>query len=252
MKKKFLLLAFASVFLLSAVIASQLIVTVAALRNVGVSEGDWALYDWAFSTNMTMPPPLEEIDSIKITVLEISGTNITYQWITHYVNDTEETEIYVLDVDTGQGNGTYAFIAKNLNPGDLIYTSPPPDGPIPQGATINETISLEYLGGSVEVNHWNLNMSETIPGLVTLTKSTNLYWYRATGMMAEMSFYMLVEPDVGNATWSKYEAVIIDIIPEFPPALILPIFIITTLTAVWLGKKIWPTKKLTKKPSPCP
>ena len=253
MNKKIVLLGFASVFLLLAVIGSQLIATVAALRTVGVSEGDWTEYDFIYSGNETMPPPSEIMEWAKITVLEISGTNITFEEITRYVDHHNETKTYVVDVDTGQGNGTGIFIAKNLNQSDLIYTSPPPSGLFGisfQGATINETISREYLGETVEVNHLNLTMSKTVPGW-TQTNFTNLYWYRATGLPAEFSLYMLAQPDVGDAMWLKMEAVIIDIIPEFPLALIVPLFMIATLTAVWLGKTIWSTKKSIKKPSPC-
>jgi hypothetical protein len=50
--------------------------------------------------------------------------------------------------------------------------------------------------------------------------------------------------------WMELKILIIDAIPEFPPALILPLFMIATLAAVFLGKAIWSTKKLTRKPTP--
>jgi len=254
MNKKIVLLALASVFMLSAVIGTQLIVAAAAQpREPGVSEGDWALYDVTPSGNATMPPEMN-ITLVKITVQEISDTNITSEFRVHYANGTEETETYVLDVDTGQGNGTGFFIAKNLYEDDLIYTSPPPSGgPFGisfEGATINETIFRTYLGESVEVNHLNMTTSYTYPGYYTVTMSISYYWYRATGMLAEISIYELIQPVEGPTSWIKMEIVIIDIIPEFPPALILPLFMIATLAAVLLGKTIWSTKKLTRKPSP--
>lgn len=248
MNRKFVLFAFASLFLLSAVIGSQLIVAVAA-QTVGVSEGDWAEYDCYPSTNGTLYHPSWNTTWMNITVLDVSGTNITFQSIVRYANTTEVTTITVLDVVTGQANATYSpclFIAANLTQGDLIYTNPS-SGPVPQGATINETISREYLGETVEVNHLNITTSWTTEN-DTVTLSYSLYWYRATGMLAEMSIYILEQQDVGPATWSKLEVVII---PEFPPALILPLFMIATLITVWLGKRIWSTKKLIKKTSPC-
>jgi len=251
MNKKFVSLAFASVFLLSAVIGSQLMVAVAA-QEPGVSEGDWAEYDVTLSGNATMPPELN-ITWVKITVQEISATNITSEFLVHYSNGTEEAEIYLVDVDTGQGNGTGFFIAKDLSEGDLIYTDPPTgEGPFGisfEGATINETISREYLGGDVEVNHLNITTVNISPG-GNVTLSISYYWYRATGMLAELSIYELMQPVEGPIMWIKMEIVISDIIPEFPPALILPLFMIATLAAVWLGKTIW-SKKSIKKPSPC-
>ena len=250
MNKKFVLLAFASVFLLSAVIGSQLIVAVAAQpRTVGVSEGDWADYDVTCSGNGTVPWIEDVADWGKVTVQEISGTNIIFEVRARYPNATERTDTYVVDVDTGLGNGSGYFIAANLNAGNLIYTSPDP-WEMFYGATINETISRIYLGESVMVNHWNTTSSQTVPGEMNQTTSTNYYWYRATGMWAEMSMYYLFQPLEGNTTWWEMKVVIIDVIPEFPPALILPLFIIATLAAVWLGKTIWSTKKLTRKPSP--
>lgn len=253
MNKRFVLLAFASVFLLSAVIGSQLIVSVAAPLNVGVSPGDWAEYDCYPSGNGTMPAEMN-MTWAKITVLDVLGTNITYQDITRYANTSELTYTYWLDVTTGQATNPFAsgvFIAANLTAGDLIYTSPPPYGPIPPGATINETIWRTYpVVGTVEVNHLNTTDTWTVDTTV-VTQSLNYYWYRATGILAEVSIYQIEQPDVGPPTWIKLEVVTFDIIPEFPPALILPLFMIATLTTVWLGKKIWSTKKSIKKPSPC-
>lgn len=247
MNREFVLLAFASMLLLSAVIGSQLIVSVAA-QSVGVSPGDWAEYAGTPSANGTLPSFMN-ITWSKVTVLEISGTNITFQQIMRYANTTEDMWIGVVDVATGQGNGTGSFIAANLTQGDLIYTDPSP-GAFPPGATINETVSREYLGETVEVNHLNIttSMKTPLPENATLTMFLNFYWYRATGMLAEMSMYQLEQPEVDPATWTKLEIVII---PEFPSALILPLFMIATLAAVWLGKTIWSTKKLIKKPSPC-
>ena len=229
MNKRFVLLAFASVFLLSAVVGVQLLAPVAAqLRIPGVSPGDWAEYFVIYSGNGTAPS--EPMDWVRLTVQTISGTNITYEQRIRLLDATEETDTFVVDVDTGQGNTSGGmFIAADLNAGDPIYTSPDPLNMF-YGMTINETIFRTYLGGSVEVNHWNLTMTQTFLGL-NVTTSMNYYWYRATGMIAEMSTYSVLQ-QVGNTTWWGIEGVIIDIIPEFPPAIILPLFMITTLLAV--------------------
>jgi len=251
MKKKIVLLTLVSVFLLSAVIGSQLIVSVAAVRTVGVSKGDWIEYYTIWSGNGSMPSPGDRGVWGKITVLEVSGTNITFEKITLFADATEETTIHVIDVDTGKGNDTLGFfIAKNLNESDLIYTSPPPPQPpieIPfQDATINETIWGTYpVVGYVEVNHWNITIVDG-----SVSTSFDYCWFRATGMIASFSLYQQVQL-VEGYEWVKIESVIIDIFPEFPPALILPLFMIATLAAVWLGKTIWSTKKLIKKTSPC-
>jgi len=249
MNKKFVLLTFASVFLLSTVIGAQLIVAVAAQPRIpGVNPGDWGTYGVTVSGNATMPG-MENITWAEITVQEISGTNITFETRMRYANATEETETSVVDVDTGQGNGTGVFIAANLNAGDLIYNSTEPYGMF-YDMTINETIFRAYAIGNVEVNHCNVTMSYSIPEGMNQTSSMNYYWYKSTGMVTELSIYYLLEQD-GNMTWWDMELVITDVIPEFPQALILPLFMIVTLAAVWLGKAIWSTKKSIKKPPPC-
>jgi len=253
MNKKFVFLAFAYVFLLLAVIGSQLIVVVAA-QGVGVSEGDWVKYDCYPSTNGTLYHPNMNMTWMNVTVLDVLSTNITYQATVRYANGSEATFTATwVDVATGHVSSVYAagyFIAANLTAGELIYTDPPPET-VFQGATINETIWGTYpVVGYVEVNHLNTTDTWTI-GTTVVTQSLNYYWYRATGILAKSSTYILEQPDVGPSTWSKLEIVTIDIIPEFPPALILPLFMIATLAAVWLGKTIWSTKKSIKKPSPC-
>ncbi|MGQ9461014.1 MAG: hypothetical protein ACUVRA_07280 [Candidatus Bathyarchaeaceae archaeon] len=253
MDKKIVLLALASMFLLSIVIGAQLMVGVAAVvQEPGVNEGDWADYI-CFWNGTELPDPSERVELINATILEVSGTNVTFETIVHYADGHNETDINVVDVDTGHGNATGIIIAKNLNAGDFIYTDPPPSGPFEisfEGATINETISREYVGEIVEVNHLNITTIETDPETgATYIQIWNFYWFRATGMLAEMSYYYLVQSVVGPEYWMELKILIIDMIPEFPPALILPLFMIATLAAVFLGKAIWSTKKLTRKPT---
>jgi hypothetical protein len=252
MNKKIVLLALACMFLLSAAIGAQLMVAVAAIvREPGVSVGDWALYDVTFSGNGTLVYELRSMNAtwVKITVQEISSTNITSEILEHYSNGTEETSVNLVNVDTGQGNGTGIFIAANLNASNLIYTSSSVGLGINfTGATINETISRTYSIGTLEVNHLNITTTSTSPGVMNQTLSTNYYWRKTTGMLTELSLYA----QVGNMTymtWVDFDAVIAGVIPEFPPALILPLFMIATIAAVWLGKAIWSTKKLTRKTS---
>jgi hypothetical protein len=249
MKKKIVLVALASMFLLSAVIGSQLMVTAAALTRVpGVSPDQWYWYSFTYSGNATMPPANETMEWANATILTVSGTNVTFKMRLHYADGHENASISILNVDTGQGNGTGILIAANLNAGDLIYTSPPTSGLISTGATINETISRTYSIGTLEVNHLNITKTYTYPGFENFTVSENVYWGQTTGMLTEMSIYELIQRP-SNMTWSDMDAVIanVSVIPEFPPALILPLFMIATIAAVWLGKAIWSTKKLTRK-----
>ena len=242
MNKRFVL---SAAFLLSTVVVAQLIVAVAAQpRTLGVSPGDWVSYSMTVYGNATLPTGMENVTWAKITVQEISGMNITCETIAHYPNGTEETETMFVDVNTG-GGGPGFFIAANLNAGDLIYNSTDPYSMF-NGMTINETIVRTYAIGNVEVNHWNLTISYSAPGM-NQTSSFNWYWYKSTGVLTEAHMYNLIEQN-GNITWVEVEIMMLDIIPEFPPALIPLLFMIATLTAVWLRKTIWSTKKSINKP----
>jgi hypothetical protein len=188
-------------------------------RTVGVNICDWAEYTVFYSGNATFPPQLSlDLEWMKLTVEDISGTNITFVQIYHYTNGTEEGGINSVDVDTGQGHGTGMFIAKNLNESDLIYTSPPPSGPFNLnfgGLTINETISRLYLSETVETNHLNVTGSESIAE-GNQTVSLNFYWYKATGALAEMSAYAVYQWDSGNTTWLEYGLVVsaMEVLPQ--------------------------------------
>jgi len=188
-------------------------------RPVGVNVCDWAEYTVFYSGNATFPPQLPlDVEWMKLTVEDISGTNIMFEQRWHATNGTEVSGINSVDVDTGQGHGTGMFIAKNLNESDLIYTAPPPSGPFGLyfgDLTINETISRLYVGEAVEVNHLNGTESTSIPG-GNQTVSLNFYWYRATGIIAEMSAYAVYHWDSGNTTWLEWGIVVsaIEVLPQ--------------------------------------
>jgi len=185
-----------------------------AQKTVGVSVGLSVEGYYVYSGNGTMPPTSQMMELVKVTVQQISGTNITFQQITRYADMHEDTTIYLIDVESGQGNATGSFIAANLSEGDLIYTSPPPSDWRFQGATINETIFREYLGANVEVNHYNCTRTGSVTeGNVTM--SFDYYWNKATGMPVEASWYELLKPEVGNPTWVGFRASIMGLSEVF-------------------------------------
>ena len=193
--------------------------------SVGVGVGDWFEYVYTYSGNGSLPSPQDRPESARHTVLEIVGTSVTVEQMLRFTDLHEETQTYVTDVETGQGNITMLFIAANLSVGDLIYTSPPLHL---EGAVINETIIRKYLGDLVQINHWNMTSDQM--GEVT---SYDYSWYRKAGALVKASVYQRTPEN----TWTNIELQISDKIPELSQVLILPLFMIVTLLTALMYRR---------------
>ncbi len=182
--------------LISIVLITLLLSIVPALAvvyNVGVKEGDQARYDVSFTwlsrdLSKDVPPEAEFwelIDWFSLTVQSVSGKTITAQWLLHQNDGTEQSNTVRLDINTGIGNGTSLFSARDLSEGDEI----------PDLWEINETISRNYAGLTRDVNH--LSGHRTAPGL---SYDQHFYFDRATGIICEYS--MTLSADYGTWTLS--------------------------------------------------
>lgn len=135
-------------------------------RSAGVSIGDWWRYDINF-TWLTAPYPnsvcdlMNNTDWLKCTVLDVSGTNVTFQQLCHLKNGTETGVIGWIDVSTGHSNASSSFmicpyivVPANLEPGDPIYTEAYPYNQW----KINATMSRTYVGALIEANFLNASV----------------------------------------------------------------------------------------------
>ena len=221
------------VFLLSARVVTS---AVAQPRVVGVSVGDWFKYgditgSWSSNDpNATLPlRELNETEWMLLSVEDVSGTNITFQSIIHFTNGTEKTEGGYVDIDAGDGNMTLMAISANLNANDTIYSSP---GYSTQ--KINETIVRTYPDGIRDTNYWNITGEYNVTGFYQYI-SQNWYWDRASGIFVEMAQEYASQTENYTTTWSVQLRITesnVWVIPEFPPFLILPLFMIATLLTV--------------------
>jgi parallel beta-helix repeat protein len=164
-------------------------------RTVRVKTSDWVKYGSNFMSEggiwLYPPPGFPELPSgymdiknrewVKITVQNVSGTIITFEMISHYINGTEQTEIRYTDVDYGDGS-QYWFVSANLEPGDNMYTT--------SRHLIEETVFRTYAGVTREVNHLtveNIYYKLAIwpppdgPDIIVY----NLYWDKSTGVLCE-------------------------------------------------------------------
>ncbi|HDQ05919.1 MAG TPA: hypothetical protein ENN36_04245 [Candidatus Bathyarchaeota archaeon] len=230
--------------------------TAAQERTVGVAEGDWFTYGLDFSWNTTdsdsLFPPSEygdwerinETEWIKVTVTDVSGTNVSFQYLTHYENGTEEIGDGYIDADTGdESNAALSIISANLGENDSIYTS----GDYSMWM-INETITRTYPDGARNTNHINMTyeFSWTINELhYYFYQSINLYWDKETGILVEDSFDFCNQTGDHMESWSVVSRVTdssVWVIPEFPAgSLMLAISVIVTVIAISIERRL--TKK---------
>ena len=128
MDGKLILLTLASGFLLCTMIITSV---VAQPRIVGVSVSDWFKFgevtgNWSSDDPSAIFPSLEfnETEWMLMSVTDVSGTNVTFQSIWHFTNGTEKIDYNLIDIDTGNGNGTFSVISANLNTNDTVYSLP--------------------------------------------------------------------------------------------------------------------------------
>jgi len=222
------------------------------LRTVGVNVGDWAHYLVTHEGNSTA---IDMGDSVNLTsatfsVLDISSTNVTMQMHAYYINGSNTIETGWIDVDTGQNDGITTgagtLISANLMQGDLVYTTSV--APFNDG-TINETLTRNYMGSPVDVNHYVANTTSPPNPFLNVTYRMDWYWYKATGIPAEITVNYMEESNstlpsmnyeenaASNMTWFSWSMTIEGIIPEFPAAYATAVFMIATLLVVTIYRR---------------
>ena len=246
MSKKIVSMTLICVFLLSAFGVASV---AAQPRIVGVAYGNLFTFgdvsvSWSSNDpSATVPEFLEDFNNtewIQMLVVDISGTNVTFQWVTHAKNGTEKTEGYQVDIDTGLGNATMAIISANLNVGDSLYTS----GSY-SSSRINETITRIYPDETRVTNHFNVTTEYNVTGVYSHL-STNYYWDRPTGMLVQMSQEATMQVGENITAWGMSIAITDSnawVVPEFPTCLFIPLVLIVLTVAIIFHKQ-----RLLKKP----
>jgi hypothetical protein len=239
MFKKIVALGFPLLALLLATVTAS---SAVPLRTPGVHAGEWFKYGdisihWnSNDPNATIPPGMENLNEtgwMLYLVQSVVGTNITANVMTHYNNGTDVSDNGWVDVDSGNGNLTMFFVAADLGVNDSIYSS----GTY-STLNINETISTIYPGGARQTNHLNVTMDYSYPPSYN-SLNVEIWWDKVTGALTQIS-------EFGNQTMTytttySVSVRLIDtgswVVPEFPSFLILPLFMITTLSAVIVYKR---------------
>jgi len=220
----------------------------------GVSSGDFFVYNikcfWSSSDpNATCPPFLIEINEtewFRVNIVSVGDTYVIYQHTFRFKNGTEyQSGDCRTCLDSGTTTGEYypffLIIAANLSSKDKVYPAAS-NSPI-----INETIIREYGSYRRETNHviGNVTTGDIEHDLLNLF--FDIYFDRPTGVCVESYWkadrviydtegsYLIYQSEI-------YQSTIVDsnvwIVPEFPSFLILLAFMIATLQAAVIYKKL--------------
>jgi len=123
--------------------------------KVGVKAGDTFTYSIkgifeTTSETATIPANFVEVnqtDYYKVTIVNVEGSNVTYNFIWRFLNGTQYERTETINVSTGtDGVDFWAIYPANLTQGSLLR----PLGTIK--ATVNSTSTREYLDGNRTTN----------------------------------------------------------------------------------------------------
>lgn len=173
----------------------QVIIGQGPSRVPGVKAGDYFRYGNLTAVWSDGEPPhqsLKDLNNtqwIAVEVKAVSGTNITFEFKMHFINDTDFVLMDWIDVNTGPnpagvGYSFPFFISANLQVGDAIYNTT--SGPYTNWR-INETISRSYLGTMMDVNHIKRMVVNTD---IYDTYATDHYWNKESGVLTEFDAFI--------------------------------------------------------------
>jgi hypothetical protein len=191
----------------------------AQTRVPGVSVGNSFKYTFDFEMNVSsssfnLPDLLDElisqvknIDSVSITVTQVSGSVVTMQTAIQFKNNTQQSTSNSFDIANGpntsqEGTIGLFLVAANLSSGDQIYVGS-------DSGAINETVTRAYLSDSRLVNHqrtvMNYNVSSEelegtgITNALQQSNTQDTYWDKQTGVLVEMNYSLVTRSEQINA-----------------------------------------------------
>jgi hypothetical protein len=236
MTKKLFVTAFLVVLLCLTMVGSAW----AQTRVPGVFQGNTFTYDvtafWSSNDPSAVVPAdlldINKTEYYRVTIGLVSGAEITTQTVWHFTNGTETSAVGTINVETGVNNGGFwAIVAGNLGANDRLH----PSGQ--NYITVNETVTRDYLGGSRETNHLILTLQDS-DASGDFIEHVDYYFDKQTGMLVQLNDAKVYSnPTTTTTKYWKIKESNVWVVPEFPSALILPLFMIATMIAVIAYKK---------------
>jgi hypothetical protein len=226
------------IIVLSFVLATMLFSSQACMgsqpaRTAGVQTGDWWKLQIEFfgSTTPETNPYYEYMinaESLKITVLNASGTNVTLQGTLRFKNQTQTATQVWLDVATGQSSTFSAYdippcavLAANLVEGDPMFTERFPFN----YWYVSKTLMKTYVGTAFEVNYLHFS---------SFGYTVVAYYSKLSGIICEAQ--------ISQETYTLHalitEGSVDSIIPEFPPNILATFIAITLLLSAIINKSL--------------
>jgi len=174
-----------------------------AEANVGVTVGQSFDYTYALSGTerdvngtliSSLPFSVSYLETI--TVQQISGTNVTIEYVRELLNGTTDIGTSWVDLSTGDGTAFFVVIPSGLNNGNLLYPDWTNENGTSEGAPIIDTATLNIGDSTVQATHFGY----------TYTVNNQLcyedyYWEQSTGMLLKytISGSEVVEGDITQA-----------------------------------------------------
>ena len=220
--------------------------------TVGVASGDVFRYGYTcyFNSNdpTAVPPPsyswINQTNYFMVNVTGVSGSSVIFNTMMLGRNGSSSLGVCNMNVGTGMvsisGYGgptdasNFYFMARNVGMMGRMFPSSN------NSPSINDTLMMNYAGGSRLTNHFSTSKSES-----SMMVNSDFYFDQATGMMVEwrqQSIQTNGNLQTNSTQMMKITSSSVWAIPEFSPSIVLPLLVVSMMsiaTAVTLiGKSM--------------
>jgi len=129
----------------------------------------------------TVPYEVNYLETI--TVQQVSGTNVTIEYMRDLLNGTTESASSWVDLNTGEGTAFFVVVPSGLGGGNLLYPEwTNENGTSEGGPIVTDTVYLKEGDSTIEAVHfgytYTVNEQEC---------REDYYWEKSTGMMLKYS-----------------------------------------------------------------
>ncbi len=164
---------------------------------VGVKEGDTFTYSIKGTVELVAENavPTEgfenynQTDYFKVTITDVTGTNVTTRSVWRFLNGTEITYDENFDVAIGKDRLVFwAIYPAGLNIGDLLRPN------AFDGRTVNNTYTEPYSSGDRVTDFWFINNPfqdmHDVTGATLMYNYMNIYFDQQTGMLVKLENFI--------------------------------------------------------------